>query len=84
MTTAKKVFDWERGTWIQDRTKNRHNIGKFDVDFHAKGVWNYDSSSKDYEEAKKFAQQIFKELSIKSRVVDATTGEILFEVGGSQ
>ena len=79
MTTAKKVWDWERAEWIMDRTRRPHNIGKLDVDFFAHRKWNDDSSTSNMKEAKAFAQSITRKCNAKARVVEATTGIVLFE-----
>ena len=77
---AKKVFDYERGIWIEDRTK-LHPTKKFDVDFYGRGAWNYDSSENDLEKAKDFAKKIIsKTPSTSARVIEAKTGKVIFQV----
>lgn len=77
---AKKVFDYIRGIWIEDRTKLKHRA-KFDVDFFGRGQWNYDSSSNDLEKAKSFAKKVVAKTPAKfSRVVNSETGEVVFSV----
>jgi hypothetical protein len=76
---AKKVYDYERGIWIQDRTKLKSKMA-FDVDFFGRGNWNYDSSTDSFEKAQDFAKKIIAKTGAHARVVESKTGKVIFSV----
>lgn len=75
---ARIVYDWENGITL-DRTKQKHKA-EFDIDFFAKGKWNYDSSENSFKKCKNFALKVLKLNGVSSiRVVNSKTGEVLFK-----
>ena len=80
---AKEVYSFDLQRTI-DRTKEKHPLGKFDVDFRKLNAsnpqareWTYGTSARTIEKARKSAERIEDETSAETRIVDAMTGEVL-------
>jgi trimethylamine:corrinoid methyltransferase-like protein len=84
MTYAKKVFSFDSCRTI-DRTKQPHDLGKFDVDFYAPHAenkdarkWTYGGSARTIEKARIAGRRILNQTAAEvARIVNAETGEVL-------
>jgi hypothetical protein len=82
---GKKVYSFDLGRMIEDRTKEEHPYGIYDFDFRdvtatsqSAHKWTYGGTGRTIEKTRKHATALIEsQPAVECRIVNSKTGEIL-------